>query len=494
MSENLTDYYLGEWAKVIKDKTLLECRIEAAKARLAGLEEDDPIIVEIETKIGELDKQYGELRAAEANILSRITSAKSTNQGNPISREPKVDTGDLFSGNVVTPQLEHHDNYRLPTFMNNTAKPEKPPKFEKGQNFTRFAKRFREHVMLCNLQGTRLDLYMLSFIKCEQTWEKLQGLNLADSEGVNINLLIKRYTDELFPPLEATATRAELLTVKQNPGETVEQFCFRISDLASKAGYESSQSMEDSCLNSLITGATDPRVRERILENNIRDYRAAVKIATQTERIRAIQPAPTTHEADNSLYSIVGDKRAEVQNNGQDTHLISTESACLNSNSSSDNTNPVNNLTGRPYFNKMTETSYSNFGRNSNQNHTRQSDQIDHNMPNSGSNFTNDRRSFPNGGHNFSNGGRNFQNNRGNYTNNGRNFPDSGRKFQNNGHNMSQSNGQFNNRPNNGYNVTVNCWNCGGNHFRRNCPQINQYRGNAGYNRYPLNGGWMTGQ
>ena len=362
MVEKSTQYYLGELAKVVKEKTLQEGRIVLAREILVGLEETTPQYAENRAKIEVLEAEYEELQAAKTKFMDCVIS-KISGQGKDVVYQDST-------GDVVTPHPEQAVNCTANKFPANT-KAEKPSKFENGHNFTRFAKRFREHVMLCNLQGTRLDLYMLSFIKCEQTWEKLHGLNLKNFEMVDIDILIRRYTEELFSPLEATATRAELLAIKQNDGETVEQFCFRISDLASKACYESSQSMADSCLNALISGARYPRVRERILENNIRDYKAAVKIATQTERIKAIQSAPKAGVEANNLYSIAGAVKGEVQNKSTGTNSANIQPPSSGINSSNIDTSqvPVHSLNSQPLLDNYTldrgpGASCANFGRN----------------------------------------------------------------------------------------------------------------------------------
>ena len=508
MGESRTRLNLEEWSSVIEERALINKNIEETREVLAGLEEGSPELAETRAKIGELERQLGELNVAENELRSRIETVHKDQcwdaqpeSGNPNIKFPKIDTGDLFSGNVITPQPTP-SHYGM---VNVSAKPEKPPKFEKGHNFTRFAKRFREHVMLCNLQGTRLDLFMLSFIKCEQTWEKLQGLNLQDSERVHIDQLIKRFTDELFPPLEATATRAELLSIKQNVGETVEQFCFRIGDLASKAGYESSQSLEDSCLNALITGATNPRVRERILENNIRDFRAAVKLATQTERIRAIQPNNMGNETDNTLYSIKGGENPEANLVNKEGG-ISNKIPLPNTELHNINGDSVNSLINQANVNGGPKAGYSNFnnqspshtfGRNGNNSYSQVNNQstVGRVPPYNGQNFVPAYGGAP-FSYRGSNYGQNSQTIRRNFQNNGQSFPgyrhnapNSRSNAPNNDQKFPYQGGrQMHNNDRNG------CWNCGGNHFRRNCPQLSHFNRNEGYHRYPLNSRWMTGQ
>ena len=58
MVENLTQYYMGELARVIKEKALLGGRIESARGSLAGLEETTPQYAENRDKIEVLEAEY----------------------------------------------------------------------------------------------------------------------------------------------------------------------------------------------------------------------------------------------------------------------------------------------------------------------------------------------------------------------------------------------------------------------------------------------------
>ena len=104
------------------------------------------------------------------------------------------------------------------------VRPLKPSKFVKGDNFSRFAKRFAEHVLLCGLQDQNLHWYLLSFIECPTTYEKLSRVQLSPEERSNILSLTKRYIAEIFPPSETRAMRTELLTMRQKSDEKIEQY------------------------------------------------------------------------------------------------------------------------------------------------------------------------------------------------------------------------------------------------------------------------------
>ncbi len=189
-----------------------------------------------------------------------------------------VDSKKQFSGQLGSPRNSSFNH----KFSNLTVR-----KFEKGDNFTRFAKRFKEHISLCGLQVSNLNLYFLSFINCEATWEKLSNLELSPIEKSDIDCLIKRFSDEMFPPTEARAMRTELLALKQKSSETIEEFCFRINEIASKAAYDNSQMKDESSLQalSLLAGVSNSKIKEELLKRDVSNYQDATKLAIKTERI-----------------------------------------------------------------------------------------------------------------------------------------------------------------------------------------------------------------
>ncbi len=176
----------------------------------------------------------------------------------------------------------------------NSLKPlvklKKPAVFEKGESFLRFVKSFSEYVSLCDISEiTRIDLYMLQYIKCETTHNRLQAVVLSYAEQTDIEKLIKRYIKELYPIEVARINRTELLSLKQKSGENVEDFCFRITDLANKSAYELDQTKQENSIQTLVTGASCIRVRERLMERGakIKTFSEARNIAIQTEHIQA---------------------------------------------------------------------------------------------------------------------------------------------------------------------------------------------------------------
>ena len=201
-------------------------------------------------------------------------------------------TEELFENEAVTLESKRDvfNNCTVPPMpISRLARLPKPPYFEKGDNFIRWTKRFKEYVSLSNHpHGTDLSTYMLSHIRCESTWDRLQRLNVNPLERCDIDLLVKRFTEEMFPPTQSWTIRTQLMAQKQSSTETVQEFCSRIEELASKAGYATELEKDQCCLQVLVIGARDTTVKTKLYESQLTSYNDAVKLAVNTERIAQV--------------------------------------------------------------------------------------------------------------------------------------------------------------------------------------------------------------
>ena len=310
-----------KWAQNILERQRLITEIDRLREAFEGETEEDRA-AEIQEEIAALDKNLKIVINDEGPLLEQVMGARRLEQPENNNVESDFKNLSTYSPNFV-PLREHEplsiglDTDRKISKMNELfecnmhasqtveraptdrnfvhtaqslgARLQKPPKFKKNGNFPRFAKRFREHVLLCGLQNDRLHLYMLSFIECETTWEKLSDLSelLPDSVRGNIDSLIDRYMAELFPPTEARAMRTELLALKQRESEPLEEFCFRIREAAGRAAYDTEKLRNESSLQALVAGVKNLKIKEKLLDSDVSSFAEAVKIAQKQERITA---------------------------------------------------------------------------------------------------------------------------------------------------------------------------------------------------------------
>ncbi len=75
---------------------------------------------------------------------------------------------------------------------------------------------------------------MLSLIKDQKMYMKLKSVELKSSEKSNVRLLVAAYKRHLYPQSETVSLRNSLVLMKQNSGESIEDFAIRIENLVEK--------------------------------------------------------------------------------------------------------------------------------------------------------------------------------------------------------------------------------------------------------------------
>ena len=282
-----------EWAELIMERRDVQSRIndvlkeiDDLKAQSGDTSEIEEKLVDLRATVECLQNKIDSKRPEPVNTVMNGRPVSSSSSINPVIKSERmelrnVNTEDIFDSSTVAPMNSSIAGPHL-----TGARPPKPPYFESGSNFIRFARRFKEHLILCGHSGgSDISTYMLSYIRCESTWEILQKISLRPDERCNIDLLIKRYSEEMFPPTQSWAFRTELMSLRQLASENLQQFIARIEELASKVGFDCESKKDESCLHVLVVGARDTAVRTKLYENQLHSYREAVKLAIHTERI-----------------------------------------------------------------------------------------------------------------------------------------------------------------------------------------------------------------
>ena len=228
-----------EWAKLIIELSELKEKSKKLVDEISKFDEftEQNVVQEKEELLLKIQQEIESVGVSEKEMAGKLgyyTLEPETDSNVKFKVEP-----DHAKTSNSSLKVQNGDTRISPT--SNSFRPQKPPKFQKGDNFSRFARRFKEHVSQYTIIPQNLDLYMLSFIECETTWEKLSNLTLSDKEKYDIDELIKSFCNEIFPPTEARAMRTELLALRQRNSETIEDFCFRINECASKAAYSTTQ-------------------------------------------------------------------------------------------------------------------------------------------------------------------------------------------------------------------------------------------------------------
>ena len=291
------------WARCILEiekKEVHKLELESEMARLDNESE------EFKTKSDELDTLEAELVVMKDQQAAFERRAKTFDNNQVVNNEHASPIKKIeFEQSALMDEIDKFKNEFSPvenlgmssSFSGHPkVKPQKPSKFLKGQNFTRFARRFAEHVELCGLEDAKLHLYLLSFVDCDSTYEKLSRVKLSRKESSNIRSIIKRYTEEIYPPSELQTIRAELLSIKQQHRESMTEFLFRIDEVASKAAFESESVKSALALQALVAGVRSDKIKEELLKRSSSDYEQAARTAVHMEKVVAALELPDMAE------------------------------------------------------------------------------------------------------------------------------------------------------------------------------------------------------
>ena len=177
----------------------------------------------------------------------------------------------------------------------------KPDKYQKGQNFSRFIKRFVSYATLSNMKEENLDLLFLSFIDHDETYEKLARIELSPHQKRDIASLMEKFEDAIYPTSSAQTLKSELQNLTQKSDESAEEFAFRISDISDKA-YSNLAVRNESALATFIRGCNDSGIKAKILDAEVTSFDEAIKVAVKWEKINAV--ISPVQEHDSALYRI----------------------------------------------------------------------------------------------------------------------------------------------------------------------------------------------
>ena len=161
-------------------------------------------------------------------------------------------------------------------------------KYSKGENFSRYCDRFLEYIRITRMRDRNLYLYFLQKMD-DETYTILKTAKLNTEQKANGKLFVPIYK-ELIYGSEKSSLRNEVIDCKQNFGESVRDYAYRILEKANIA-FEDSKVREDNCLMTLLRGVRDTHIKRKLNEVSLQSFDEAVKYAEKLERIeRMLNP------------------------------------------------------------------------------------------------------------------------------------------------------------------------------------------------------------
>ena len=160
----------------------------------------------------------------------------------------------------------------------------KPRSFVTGENFAKFCTRFIQYVYLSKLSDPNLYLHFLHLLD-DRTYQKLINVTFEhDSEKENAELFCKKYLAAYYPASEIQSRQTELLSCKQRSTESVDDYSFRLVELANIA-FSDDNTREINSKIAFLSGIYQPDMRRKLNELELPTLKDAIEFAKRLERV-----------------------------------------------------------------------------------------------------------------------------------------------------------------------------------------------------------------
>ena len=159
------------------------------------------------------------------------------------------------------------------------------PAYAEGDNFARYCEKFQEATKLSQIEDENLNIWFLQKISDDQTYALLKTVDLSETEKANAELFCEKYKTAYYSEDVSMSLKNELIECKQDAGEPIAKYSFRLSEKANIA-YKNQQTAEDNAFIAFMRGVRNNTIRRKLKEsNNIDNFKDAVAYAQKLESI-----------------------------------------------------------------------------------------------------------------------------------------------------------------------------------------------------------------
>lgn len=157
----------------------------------------------------------------------------------------------------------------------------KPRHFKIGDNFYQFCERFIEYVRINDIYRN-LDSIFLSLVD-DRTRASLKCVPLTNKDKLCPESLCKAFKAAFSPNIGNGAMLAQIYTIKQNYFESIDDFCYRLGNIAQKMDMPEKE-LDFHKLEAFIKGIKDNAIRVEIARDKKNlSYGKAIIAAKQLE-------------------------------------------------------------------------------------------------------------------------------------------------------------------------------------------------------------------
>lgn len=299
----------------LNDKAAIEARIaevEKTKSEIAGkviaLLESDEVLVEAPESV---DMSPLETTAKHEDIPIRFER---------MSLESKAaETRDPGFAAATSMQGEGATRMRV----------QQPREYKKGEDFSTFCYRYKIFVDSARVPRHMQANLLLNNVD-DDTLQKLAPMveKLPDTDKSDLNILLAKCHEELYPLSEVRALRQQLTAgnKKQEDAEDVDSFASRLRSIANRAAYSNVGERSEACLNAFLHGVSD-ELYDKILatpgaEN---DFEVAVSAGRKFEKMK--RSRASNMQMDSQVLQIKEDQSRGSRDKGGDRNQDSEQNA-----------------------------------------------------------------------------------------------------------------------------------------------------------------------
>ena len=195
----------------------------------------------------------------------------------------------------------------------------KPPNFQHGQNFMRFVQRYIDWYTLSRTSPTDNYLLFLSLVD-DKTYSLLQSTPLDEDEKSEPKMFCKKYAEIIQPESEKLDIQLQLSSISQNFDETLNNFAYRISELAEKSS-DNVEIQNRESFKAFIKGLKNSDTKKELYKSGISTFKELVNYANRVENAESFasdeKPSDNDdifsheHENNNQKTKIQGDRIRE---------------------------------------------------------------------------------------------------------------------------------------------------------------------------------------
>jgi hypothetical protein len=250
--------------------------------------------------ITKLQKELDLMKIAEdeAFEILRTTLAKLEMTSNPSETArpfqqscPALDVEDDGLSSVAADDRTARQNVQIVPVMsaNRQVAINPPDKYKHGDDFTMWGARFKRYVRMAGISDEQSLWTLLNQVD-DRTAEKLDPVceSLTPAQRRDPELYLPILEKSIYPVTQSKTLRVQLTQMKQEDGETVDDFAVRIRKMGNKIWRSqiTGGPGDELCYSVFLAGLRQNEIRKDVMKlPGVNQFEQAVKAAVETENI-----------------------------------------------------------------------------------------------------------------------------------------------------------------------------------------------------------------